>query len=164
MFYTFSFQGYIPLHLASLRGHVGVVGLLLSRSTALLKIPDSKGQTCLHVAAKNGHFDMVEALLGQGSDQTMTDKVINIRAKATTHLLFLYIYIYMSNNMKLTLCCVGGVDAIAWCCSGRALECGETSGGKWCVYKGSNNQWANSTLVSVGHRYRQKKGDQIIYH
>ena len=33
-----STQGYIALHLASLRGHVGVVGLLLSRSTTLLKL------------------------------------------------------------------------------------------------------------------------------
>ena len=31
-------SGYIPLHLACLTGHVGVVGLLLSRSTELLKV------------------------------------------------------------------------------------------------------------------------------
>ena len=53
-----------------------MVGLLLSRSTSLLKISDAKGQTCLHVAAANGHYEMVQALLGQGSDQTMVDKVI----------------------------------------------------------------------------------------
>ena len=52
-----------------------MVGLLLSRSTSLLKIADSKGQTCLHVASANGHYEMVQALLGQGSDQTMVDKV-----------------------------------------------------------------------------------------
>ena len=64
------------MHLASFRGHVGVVGLLLSRSTSLLKISDAKGQTCLHVAAANGHYEMVQALLGQGSDQTIVDRVI----------------------------------------------------------------------------------------
>ena len=74
-YFNYYFQGYIPLHLASFRGHVGVVGLLLSRSTSLLKISDAKGQTCLHVAAANGHYEMVQALLGQGSDQTMVDKV-----------------------------------------------------------------------------------------
>ena len=31
-------QKFTSLHLASLRGHVGVVGLLLSRSTSLLKV------------------------------------------------------------------------------------------------------------------------------
>ena len=31
-------SGYIPLHLACLSGHIGVVGLLLSRSTELLKV------------------------------------------------------------------------------------------------------------------------------
>lgn len=68
------------MHLAALRGHVGVVGLLLSRSTTLLKVPDNKGQTCLHVAAKNGHYEMVQVLLGQGSEHTMDDKVFIIKA------------------------------------------------------------------------------------
>ena len=47
----------------------------MSRSTTLLKIADRKGQTCLHVAAASGHFEMVQVLLGQGSDFTSTDKV-----------------------------------------------------------------------------------------
>ena len=72
-----SFQGYIALHLASLRGHVGVVGILLSRSTSILEISDSHGLTSLHVAAKNGHFEMVQNLLGQGSDLDNRDQVMN---------------------------------------------------------------------------------------
>ena len=40
-----------------------------------MKIADRKGQTCLHVAAASGHFEMVQVLLGQGSDFTSTDKV-----------------------------------------------------------------------------------------
>ena len=74
---TISIQGYIALHLASLRGHVGVVGILLSRSTSILEISDSHGLTSLHVAAKNGHFEMVQNLLGQGSDLDNRDQVMN---------------------------------------------------------------------------------------
>ena len=39
-------------------------------------LSDQKGQTCLHVAASSGHYEMVQILLGQGSDYTITDKVI----------------------------------------------------------------------------------------
>ena len=66
------------MHLASLRGHVGVVGILLSRSTSILEISDSHGLTSLHVAAKNGHFEMVQNLLGQGSDLDNRDQVMNM--------------------------------------------------------------------------------------
>ena len=67
-------SGYIPLHLACITGHVGVVGLLLSRSTELLKVTDNAGRTCLHVAAASGHYDMVQVLIGQGADLTTPDR------------------------------------------------------------------------------------------
>ena len=70
-----------------------MVGLLLSRSTSLLKISDAKGQTCLHVAAANGHYEMVQALLGQGSDQTMVDKVIVFQ-----NFKYLIVYLYLSTT------------------------------------------------------------------
>ena len=44
-------------------------------------MPDKAGQTCLHVAAASGHYDMVQVLLGQGSDYNTIDKVsIDTRA------------------------------------------------------------------------------------
>ena len=55
-------SGYTALHLACLSGHVGVVGLLLSRSTDLLKVTDAAGQTAIHVAASNGHYEMCQVL------------------------------------------------------------------------------------------------------
>ena len=50
-----------------------MVGLLLSRSTKLLKVADEAGQTSLHVAASNGHMEMCQVLLGQGADFTVED-------------------------------------------------------------------------------------------
>ena len=83
-------SGYTALHLACLTGHVGVVGLLLSRSTELLQVKDSSGSTSLHTAATHGHFEMCQVhdssvdnlkiqahfcqvLLGQGADCTLED-------------------------------------------------------------------------------------------
>ena len=63
-------SGYIPLHLACITGHVGVVGLLLSRSTELLKVTDNAGRTCLHVAAASGHYDMVQVCITYCADET----------------------------------------------------------------------------------------------
>ena len=55
-------SGYTALHLACLTGHVGVVGLLLSRSTELLQVKDRSGMTSLHTAATHGHFEMCQVL------------------------------------------------------------------------------------------------------
>ena len=77
-------SGYTALHLACLTGHVGVVGLLISRSTDLLKVTDSAGQTALHVAASHGHQEMCQVrteamtslrqvLLGQGAAAHVED-------------------------------------------------------------------------------------------
>ena len=49
-------SGYTALHLACLTGHVGVVGLLLSRSTDLLKVVDEAGQSCLHIGGSGGNI------------------------------------------------------------------------------------------------------------
>ena len=53
-------SGYTSLHLACMGGHIGVVGLLLSRTSSLLKVQDQEGRTCLHIAANRGHHDMVQ--------------------------------------------------------------------------------------------------------
>ena len=44
-------------------GHIGVVGLLLSRTASLLKVVDKEGRTCLHISANRGHHDMVQVLV-----------------------------------------------------------------------------------------------------
>ena len=53
-------SGYTALHLACLTGHVGVVGLLLSRSTELLRVADEKGQSCLHIGGINVNITNTE--------------------------------------------------------------------------------------------------------
>uniref|UniRef100_A0A8C8RFV4 Uncharacterized protein n=1 Tax=Pelusios castaneus TaxID=367368 RepID=A0A8C8RFV4_9SAUR len=59
---------------AAQHGHTAVVGLLLSKSTSQLHLRDKRGRTCLHLAAANGHVEMVRGLLGQGAEINVTDK------------------------------------------------------------------------------------------
>ena len=56
-------SGYTALHLACLTGHVGVVGLLLSRSTDLLRVVDESGQSCLHIGRVHTFFVTISVLL-----------------------------------------------------------------------------------------------------
>ncbi|KAK9890744.1 hypothetical protein WA026_012092 [Henosepilachna vigintioctopunctata] len=67
-------NGYNPMHLACYGGHVTVVGLLLSRQADLLQSQDKHGKTGLHIAATQGHYAMVEVLLGQGAEINAPDK------------------------------------------------------------------------------------------
>lgn len=52
-----------------------MVGLLLSRAADLLPSQDKHGKTGLHIAAMNGHYAMVEVLLGQGAEIDANDRV-----------------------------------------------------------------------------------------
>ena len=63
----------VPLHYASLNGHLVVVSLLMSRSAAHLRSRDKRGRLPLHLAAENGHVDMVSMLLGQGAEVNCSD-------------------------------------------------------------------------------------------
>ena len=55
---------------------LGIKMIKFATTYAIDMLSDQKGQTCLHVAASSGHYEMVQILLGQGSDYTITDKVI----------------------------------------------------------------------------------------
>ena len=50
---------YTALHWACSQGHNDVVVCLLNRLPALLIIDDSPGETSLHMAARNGHTNIV---------------------------------------------------------------------------------------------------------
>lgn len=66
----------IPMHYAAEGGHMIVAGLLISRSSDSLTKPDKHGKTSLHLAAAQGHLNMVSMLLGQGAEINALDKVI----------------------------------------------------------------------------------------
>lgn len=62
------------MHLTAQGGHLLVAGLIISRSTAALKMIDKNGRTCVHVAAAAGQREMVGLLLGQGAEVNTQDK------------------------------------------------------------------------------------------
>ncbi|XP_015788937.1 uncharacterized protein LOC107365878 isoform X2 [Tetranychus urticae] len=64
----------IPMHYAAEGGHMIVAGLLISRSSDSLTKPDKHGKTSLHLAAAQGHLNMVSMLLGQGAEINALDK------------------------------------------------------------------------------------------
>ena len=40
-----------------------------------IQVKDSLGRTCLHLAASNGHWEMVQVLLGQGAELEAADNM-----------------------------------------------------------------------------------------
>lgn len=52
-----------PLHAAVLKGHTGVVKVLLTAPNISVSAVDDAGDTALHKAARNGYIDVTEALL-----------------------------------------------------------------------------------------------------
>ena len=52
---------------------MNVSSLLLSQTSGLMKLQDARGLKPLHLAARNGHTDMVASLISQGSDINTSD-------------------------------------------------------------------------------------------
>jgi ankyrin repeat protein len=61
-------EGTHALDWAAQNGHAAVVELLLAHDRELLELPGFGDRTALIAAAGNGHLDLVEGLLGRGSD------------------------------------------------------------------------------------------------
>ena len=62
----------IPLHLASMNGHIGIVEILLQYNSTINQVDDNL-QTSLHLAAMKGHFDAVQILLNYQADPNVYD-------------------------------------------------------------------------------------------
>ena len=66
-------SGLTALHLASSRGHLDIVRLLLTEG-ADMTIGSNSGMTALHYACSNRRLDIIRLLLTEGADMTIADK------------------------------------------------------------------------------------------
>lgn len=63
-----------PLMIAAENGELEFLKLLLPAERTLLDMEDSNGNTALHLAARNGHDSIVQALIESGADLGATDQ------------------------------------------------------------------------------------------
>ena len=66
-------QGFTPLMVASAKGHVHSMLLLIDRGAKIDAVNDL-GQTALHLAAQNGHAHAVKCLVAEGAESWHRDK------------------------------------------------------------------------------------------
>ena len=69
--------------MAAENGHSEVVSILLSKSTLQLHVKDKLGRTAMHLAAANGHRELISQLIGQGADINAPDEVNISKHKST---------------------------------------------------------------------------------
>ena len=64
-----------PLHIASARGHAGLVAILLRNKASVLTSTHTRGETALHLAAAHGSLDTIKILLANDAEVNATDRV-----------------------------------------------------------------------------------------
>lgn len=65
-------QSLTPLHLASDRGHIDIMEILIKHGSKINAV-DSSGQTALHRASRNGQINSVQTLLSYGVDLSIVN-------------------------------------------------------------------------------------------
>ena len=69
-------SGFSALHLATMKGHVEMIGLLVETHQAVVDIMSMMRQTPLHLAAKYKQPAIFQLLLQLGADVTIQDQVL----------------------------------------------------------------------------------------
>ena len=64
-----------PLHIASARGHAGLVAILLRNNASVLTSTHTRGETALHLAAAHGSLDTMRILLANDADVNAMDSI-----------------------------------------------------------------------------------------
>ena len=62
-------DGFTPLHISSLNGHLKAVSLLLHKANVDLLIKDNRGQNSLYCATHQGHADIIVELIKKATSQ-----------------------------------------------------------------------------------------------
>ncbi|GAB2258214.1 hypothetical protein Droror1_Dr00014374 [Drosera rotundifolia] len=77
--------GNTMLHVASLKGNHHVVRSILDRVRGSISEKNEKLETALHMAARNGCMQVVEALLGRSENDTSLSRALNLRQNTAAH-------------------------------------------------------------------------------
>eukprot|EP00193_Tetraselmis_chui_P007061 CAMPEP_0177766316 /NCGR_PEP_ID=MMETSP0491_2-20121128/8462_1 /TAXON_ID=63592 /ORGANISM="Tetraselmis chuii, Strain PLY429" /LENGTH=373 /DNA_ID=CAMNT_0019282727 /DNA_START=285 /DNA_END=1402 /DNA_ORIENTATION=+ len=67
-------SGVTPLHLASIKGYVTLVQLLLDSDSTVKKVTDANGDTAVHWACTKGHLEVLDLLLSRGAALDVANK------------------------------------------------------------------------------------------
>eukprot|EP01100_Stratorugosa_tubuloviscum_P001092 TRINITY_DN1244_c1_g1_i1.p1 TRINITY_DN1244_c1_g1~~TRINITY_DN1244_c1_g1_i1.p1 ORF type:complete len:155 (-),score=58.83 TRINITY_DN1244_c1_g1_i1:107-571(-) len=82
---------YLPIHIAARAGQEEILDYIINRGGKINKktyrnrnTESRKHQTCLHLAAENSHFGIVEYLISKGADKSIRDMNNKLPEELTT--------------------------------------------------------------------------------